>query len=327
MKIMFRRSAVIVMALAVVFGVGGSLAVAQNDAAGNGFRISPVRSEFVIEKGASQTLAITVENPTGGSVTARGVVNNFIASDKENGEPRLILDENAPQPRNNFKNLVGELPDVTLEPLQKKEIPVNISIPADASSGGYYGAIRFLPVDTEGDGNVALTASVGTIVLIRVPGDLEERLNLTQLSASQEGSTKSFFTGGDVSVATRLENVGNIHVQPFGKVHVKDMFGNVVQEFELNSTEPRANILPDSIRRFENDINKPDRGWFGRYTITANIGYSQGSGDLITASSSFWYLPVWFLIVLLLVIILIVGGVFWFMNRRGRGNRRSIRRF
>lgn len=327
MKFTFKRSAVIVAALAVVLVFGGSLVRAQNDAAGNGFRISPVRSEYTIEKGASQTLSITIENPTGGNVTARGVVNNFIASDNESGEPRLILEDNAQQPRNNFKNLVGEIPDIALKPLEKKEIPVNISIPEDASAGGYYGAIRFLPVDTEGDGNVALTASVGTIVLIRVPGDLEERLNLTQLSAAQNGGTKSFFTGGDVSVATRLENVGNIHVQPFGKVHVKDMFGKVIHEFELNSTEPRANILPDSIRRFEDEVNKPDRGWFGRYTITANIGYSQGSGDLISASASFWYLPVWFLIVLAVVIVAIVAGVWWFVSRRDRGRRGPIRRF
>ena len=320
-----KRAIAILAALSVLVGFGGSLAIAQNNA-GNGFRISPVRSEYIIDKGASETMTITLENPTAGPINARAVVNNFIASDKEDGEPRLILDDNAEQPRNNFKKLVAAIPDISLKPNEKKEIPVTISVPEDANSGGYYGAIRFLPIANAGDGNVALTASVGSIVLVRTPGDLQEKLNLVQLSAGQNGKTKSFLFSGDVDIVTRLKNVGNIHVQPFGKVQVKNMFGKVISEYELNSTDPRANILPDSIRRFEDDIKKPKPMWFGRYTITANIGYSQGSGDFIQAKSSFWYLPTWFLILLLIIIAAIVGAVFWFRSGRGSRNKR-IRRY
>lgn len=327
---MLRRSLVVVTALFVAVGLGGFVS-AQNSATGNGFRISPVRSEYIIEKGRSETMVITLENPTAGPINAEAVVNNFIASDKEDGEPRLILDDNAEQPANDFRTFVGDLPDVSLKPGERREIPVTISVPQDANSGGYYGAIRFVPTDEGQDGNVALTASVGSIVLARVPGNLVEKLNLEQLSAAQGGNTKSFLTGGDVDIITRLENVGNIHVQPFGKVQVKDMFGNVVAEYELNATDPRANILPNSIRKFEDAIEKPGRGWFGRYTIEANIGYSQGSGDFINAKASFWYLPVWFLILLLVLVVAIVGAIFWFRGRGGGGRHRrrggAIRRF
>lgn len=314
-------------ALAVVVGMGSSFVRAQDNPTGNGFRISPVRSELVVEKGKSHTLTITIENPTGGKVTARGVINNFVASSDETGAPSLILDENAPQPRNNFKSLVSAMPDVALEPNEKKEVPVTISVPEGADSGGYYGAIRFEPVDSEGSGNVALTASVASIVLVRVPGDLEEKLSLTELGAAQNGAVRSFMTRGDLNIAVRLENKGNIHVQPFGKIQVKDMFGKVVKEYELNATEPRANILPDSIRRFEDDIEKPGRGWFGRYTISANIGYSQGSGDLISATASFWYLPTWFLATVFVVLVLIIGGLLWLRTRRSGRHTGPIRRF
>jgi len=127
---------------------------------------------------------------------------------------------------------------------------------------------------------------------------------------------------GDVSVITRLKNVGDIHVQPFGKVQVKNMFGKVVKEYELNSTDPRANILPDSTRKFEDAIAKPGRGWFGRYTISANIGYSQGSGDLISSNSTFWYLPLWFIILVIVLIVAVVAAVWWFVSRRGGGGGR-----
>lgn len=328
MRVAAKRLFVAVVACALLVGIGGSLATAQsNSETGNGFRVSPVRNEFTIEKGQSETFTVTVENPTDANVIAEAIVNDFVASDSENGEPRLILDENAPAPRNSFKSLVGDLPDLQLGPRQKKDLPVTITIPENANAGGYYGAVRFLPRTGEGDGNVALTASVGTIVLVRVPGDLTEKLNLEELSAGANGKTKSFFTGGDVSVIARLKNVGDIHVQPFGKVQVKNMFGKVVKEYELNATEPRANVLPDSIRKFEDSIEKPKPFWFGRYTITANLGFSQGSGDLVTAKASFWYLPVWFLVLLLVLIVAIVGTVFWLRGRGGSGRSKRIRRY
>lgn len=277
--------------------------------AGNGFRISPVRTEYTIEKGNSEVLTISIENPTDAQVTAEPVVNDFVSSDNESGEPRLILDENTPAPKNSFKRLVDTPPAFQLGPNEKKDISVTVRVPENANSGGYYGAIRFVPSTTTGAGNVGLTASVGTIVLVRVPGNLTERLDLVELTASQNGKAKSFFTSGDVSVLTRLKNSGDIHLKPFGKVQVKNMFGKVVQEYEFNNIEPRANILPDSIRKFEDSLNKPGRGWLGRYTVVLNLGISQGSGELIASSTSFWYLPVWALIVILLIVVaLAVGG-------------------
>ena len=276
---------------------------------GNGFRISPVRSEFTINKGQSQQITINIENPTDADVTAIPVINDFISSDDETGEPRLILDDSVEPPKNSFKNLVNVPQSIELGPREKKDINITVRVPENANSGGYYGAIRFVPSSAEGSGNVGLTASVGTIVLVRVPGNLTERLDLIELTAGQNGKAKSFFTGGDVSVITRIKNSGDIHLQPFGKVQIKNMFGSTVSEFEFNNTDPRGNILPDSIRKFEDTVSKPGKGWLGRYTITVNLGISQGSGDLISSSTTFWYLPIWALIVLLLLVLAIaVGG-------------------
>lgn len=324
MRVFLKRGAAAMAALLVVIGFAAGVASAQGS--GNGFRVSPVRSEYTIDKGKSETLVVTVENPTDATIKSRVVVNDFVASDQENGEPRLILDENAPSPKNSFKKLVAPIGDIQLGPRQKKDVPVSINIASNANAGGYYGAVRFLPADTGGTGNVGLTASVGTIVLVTVPGDLTERLDLVELAATQNGNPKSFITGGDLSIVTRLKNSGDIHVKPFGKVQIKNMFGNVVKEYELNAVEPRANILPDSVRKFEDAVAKPGRGWFGRYTVQANIGYSQGSGDLITASSSFWYLPVWFLVLLVVLIVAIVAGVYWLVRRYRGGGPRLKRR-
>ncbi len=317
-KSLLRRVASSFGLVVSMFGLTVLPAVAQNSSqSGNGFRISPVRVEYSIEKGRTETMSLTLENPSDAPTTAHPIVNDFVASDKEDGEPRLILDENASAPKNSFKSLVQTLPDIQLGPREKKDISVPIKVPEDANAGGYYGAVRFAPVvDAAGSGNVGLTASVGTIVLIRVPGNLTERLDLVQLSAAQKGKAKSFFMSGDVSVLTRLKNEGDIHVKPFGKVVVKNIFGKTVQQIEFNADDgknERANILPTSTRRFENELSK--HKYLGRYTIEANLGYSQGSGDLISAKTTFWYMPLWSIIVLLLLIGALAAGVYFFVHR------------
>lgn len=321
MKRYLRRIAVSITAVMslVALGVAGVSAQNNSNKVANGFQISPVRSEFTIEKGKSQTLTVTIQNPTDVATTAKAIVNNFIASDDQSGEPRLILDEKSPQPKNNFKNLVGTVPDVPLGPKEKKDVNINISVPENATAGGYYGAIRWVPGSTSQSGNVGLTASVGTIVLVTVPGNLNEQLNLQELTTGQNGNNKVFFRNGQVDVITVLKNSGDIHVKPFGKITVKRTFGKQVAEIEFNNVDPRANVLPDSTRKFVTTLPK-DVQKFGRYTVELNLGYSQGSGQLITAKTTFWYVPPLYLLIFAAVIVLIVAAIYWFV-RKSRAKR------
>ncbi len=289
----------------------------------NGYQISPVRSEFTIEKGKSDTLTISIQNPSDVPASAKAIVNNFVASEDESGTPRLILADNAEPPKNNFKTLISDIPDVQLAAKERKDVPVKITIPADAHSGGYYGAIRFVPSNPTQESTVGLTASVGTIVLVTVPGDLNLKLDLVQLSAAQNGKAKSFFTSGDVDILTRLKNDGDIHLKPFGRVTVKSMFGKTVSSYEFNNTEPRANILPGSIRKFDDKLGKLKL--LGRYTIESNLGYSSGGGDLITSKASFWYVPAWAIVVLVVLVLAIIGGIYWLIRKLGRKSRRNVK--
>lgn len=296
------KSSVIFIAVMLFVGFLTNTIYAQTSS-GNGFKISPVKSELTINKGTSKDVSINVENPTDSPIIAKPIVNNFLASDTENGEARIILDAKVQTPKNDFIKLVGKIEELNLGPREKRDITVKITVADNANSGGYYGTVRFVPASINNSGNVSLTASVGTIILIRVPGDLIEKVDLLKLGAGQNGKFKNFIASGNVDVLTRLQNNGDIHTQPFGKVIVKNMFGKKIQEFELN--KDRANILPGSIRKFSNTIDKKS-GWFGRYTIEANLGYSQDGGDVISAKAVFWYIPAIILYTILTIIILIV---------------------
>src|SRR5687768_2351791 len=121
MTLVFKRSFALVAALLILLLASSGLANGQvSTGGGNGFRISPVRSELTIDKGNSQQITVTVENPTDNPVISEAVVNDFISDDNENGEPRLILDDSVPPPKNSFKKLVVTPEKFELGPREKK---------------------------------------------------------------------------------------------------------------------------------------------------------------------------------------------------------------
>lgn len=307
----------------VVLSLFSAAVIAQNNEGGpgNGFRVSPVREELTIQPGQSQTVEITVENVTSAPIVAHPVINNFEPSDKEDGEPRLLLDGDSPGSGNDFRSLVSNIPNIPLKAGERKNVPVTINVPGNAAGGGYYGAIRFSPSEIDDELQVSLTASVGVIFLIKVPGNITERLELQSLSAGRDERSGSLFFNSPDKTVIRLKNTGTIHLQPFGRIQVKDWRGNVISNEEFNNSDPRSNILPNSIRRFETPLNA--KASFGRYRIEANLGYGTEQSELISASTTFWVLPIWFLATVGVLIALIVAAIiFW---RAGRRKRRRYR--
>ena len=275
--------------------------------AANGFSISPVISNLTIQPGNSYTLDIYLQNPTHETLVAQPIINDFEASGNESGTPKLLIN-NKNLPANNFESLVGSVQTVTLAAGQQKLVSVNISVPKNASPGGYYGVVRFVPTQVGTESNIGLTASVGTLVLVTVPGNLVQKLDLIQLATLSGNSLSSFFTGGVPNVLVRLHNSGNIQVSPTGTLVLKNMFGHVMSKVTFNTTG--GQILPSSIRKWVSSL--PNQKYIGPYTVEANINYGT-SGAVLTAKTTFWYLPTWLIIVIVIAIIVLIGLVYWIL--------------
>jgi hypothetical protein len=142
---------------------------------------------------------------------------------------------------------------------------------------------------------------------VTVPGNLKENMTIIEFTAAKNDSNgRIFINSGKMSMIVRLKNTGNIHVKPFGTIQVSK--GNqVIEEYELNNTDPRANVLPNSTRKFKDNLK--NQKWIGKYTITANIGYGS-SGGLITAKTYFWVIPTWFVIAAAALIVAIIAIAF-----------------
>ena len=279
----------------------------------NVLKVSPVRSDIEIKPGESKTVTATVTNLTASTITVRPVENDFVSGD-ERGTPALILDENKFAPTHSLKRFMKPLTNVTIEPKEAKNIDVVISVPKDAKAGGYFGAVRFAPVSPDGGGQVNLSTSAASLILLTVPGNITEKLNLTDFNIQQDGKTANYFqTPKDLQASFRFENKGGAQVGPFGKVSVKQG-DKVVYEADFNNKTPRDMILPDSARRW--DIPLKNIGDFGNYTVTAMFTYGS-KNQTIEATKSFWVIPSYIIIAAIigvLVVIALVVGIWWFLR-------------
>lgn len=300
------QSAFSVLATLLVFSVPGLAAAAG----GNGLRVSPVRTDITIKPGQTQSINVTATNITTIPATLQVIINDFTASNDETGQPALILTPNQFAPSHSLKRFVKPIPSFTLQPGQQKTVAATITVPADAIGGGYYGTVRFAPAGSGGnDKTVSLAGSVGSLVLVRVPGDIKDQMSIASFDVRQGNSAKSLFTDKkDIKAVIRFQNEGNIQEQPFGKILLKDRSNKILAEYEINSVDPRGNVLPDSIRRFETKLDKI--GNFGKYKVEGNFGYGS-NGQLLSASTTFYVVPfaliAGFLVLVAVLLFLIFG--------------------
>jgi hypothetical protein len=325
----FASFGIIISALAIVVASGTS-AMAATAGSGNALRVSPVRTDLEISPGNSKTIDVYVTNMSSETVTLHPVVNDFVAGNDESGTPNILLDSSKPAPLRSFKKYVSALSDFSVKPNEQHDIKVTVTIPAGADAGGYYGAVRFEPADVDSSKNLSLSASVGSLVLVTVPGDLVEQASIASLETrkvnpqTHQESIGSFFTSGkDLIGAVRIKNSGNVQVQPFGKVQLKKS-GKVIATYEINNTQPRGNVLPDSIRRFEFDISTKATS-FGKYTLEANLGYGS-KGQLLTSTKSFYVVPVPILITVAAVLLIIAFAVLVLPKMIKSYNRRIVQK-
>lgn len=297
----------------------------------NTLKVSPVRRDVEIKPGETQKIQTTVTNLTNTPITVRPVQNDFIAGD-DRGTPALILDETKYAPTHSLKRFMAPIENVTIPANSTKAVDLVITIPADAQAGGYFGAVRFAPIAPGGGGQVNLSASVASIILVTVPGKIVEKLELTQFVVQQNGRSSEIFGSPDnLQIAARFQNKGSVQEGPFGKVSILKDGKKVVYETDFNNKDPRDVILPDSARRW--DIPVKDIGDFGHYTVSATFTYGKNN-QTINIMKSFWVVPQMIIIAVIVGVILLISllvGISSLIRRRRRGSRKhssglSIRR-
>lgn len=285
----------------------------------NGYNVYPLLSSLVVNPGSTKNVTIYLQNISHSVEQVSSEVVNFVASSSDNGQPALLL--NGGSTSHGLKQFVSIAnPDFTLPIGKTQSVNVTISIPKTVESGGYYAAIRFAPQSLTNNKNVNLSGGVASLILVTVPGNLNEDLSISKLGAGDaNGQTHELFTSNkNIYGVVSFYNSGNVQVQPFGNFVVKSGGKNVD---EVNINKNSGYILADSGRYFTSKLS--GIGSFGKYTIYGSFGYGT-HGQLAYASATFYVVPSWLIWAVAVIALLIIAYVILYLGYlRNRKSRRS----
>lgn len=324
------RSAIILAGSLFLFFLTSSLASALT--------IIPPRLELDGDPGVTVNSDFKVLNETNETQIYYTQVENFEAKD-ETGSPQFV------QTREGLAIWTSVASSITVAPGERKTVPFSIRIPKNAEPGGYFASIfvRTTPPSVNG-GEVSIGARLGTLVLLRVNGEIQEGVDILEFSSTEK---KRLFTSLPIEFYYRFQNTGADRVKPTGDVVVKNIFQLTAKVLSANRTE--GSVLPRSIRRFEMawihggggqedsaaEVSERTAGGFfseakyqwsnfalGMYTAKLDIAFGE-NGNTAASSYSFFVFP-WQLLTIIIVVLAIIFIVLRFALRRY--NRYIIKR-
>jgi len=269
--------------------------------------IAPAVIELEGERGQVLNFEIAVGNLANENETYYLSTLKFDAA-SESGSPNFIP----------YEVDHSGLPEWILLPEKTINVPpdgissliINIAIPNDVPSGGYYAAIVASRSPEQVDANVAVQAQTAALVLLTVTGESKEQAAL--LDFVGPGSTNRL----PIDFEYRIQNQGNVHLTPSGYIKVYDIFGGETATINVNQDGGR--VLPNSTRTYQATwiqsesvgsgfINELTNEWqnfgLGRYKAEFELEYAPG--QVLKAQTAFWIIP-WRLITVSIMVMLIL---------------------
>jgi hypothetical protein len=285
-----------------------STANAQSNNSGQALEIAPpVIYINNVDPGQTVKRQIFLRDVSSSELIVTGEANDFTAAG-EDGTPKILLGDEAENNPYSLKDWIAAPATLRLIPKEVKTMNITINVPENASPGGHYGLIRFTATPPNlKDSGVALSTSLGALVLVTVKGDVAEKLAIKDFYVNKNGKKGSLFESTPLNFVQRLENTGNIHEQPSGLVTITDMFGKKVATLGIN--QPPRNILPQSIRKLDQNLDKSvigNKKLFGRYKAELSVTYGVNK-TTVKDTITFWVIPYRLIAILILVLI---GGFF-----------------
>ncbi len=206
---------------------------------------------------------IRVRNDSDTPVTYAITVEDFTTSGEEG---QVVLEEGESDLTYSLASWIElETRDIILQPMEEKVVTFVVNVPRNAEPGGHYASILFQSSVDQVPGGAAVAQRVGSLVLLRVSGNVVEDATLETFS------TPNYQKSGPITFSLRVKNDGNVHVQPQGTIVIKNMLGRKVAEIPLDS----RNVLPAAVRRMDTVWNQ--ERLLGRYTATLIAQYGEGA--------------------------------------------------
>jgi hypothetical protein len=250
------------------------------------FVVGPGRVELNMKPGETVVTEITVTNRISENREFLLEVSD-VAGTSDGSSALNLVEGGAPGPYSIREFVSFKEPTFNLALGERARIPVTITLPPNITPGGLYGTVLVSTVqapNTPTGANVPrnpIIARVGSHIFINIEG---EKVVSGEVLGIDVLPSKLWHETGPFNFAISYDNDGSVHLNPYGEISVRNMFGQEVGYVQL---EPWF-VLPASLRTREIEW---DRGFlFGRYTAVAQI--NRGYGDIVDeVQVSFWVLP------------------------------------
>lgn len=266
----------------ILFFITGAYGTPLYAQTSEGLEIKPAVIEDKVDPGEEYSFTLTVKN-----IADKEKTFYFVGQDikglNEEGLP-VFAEDNEPTGYELSSWLVFPSDSVTLGAGESRSIPFSIRVPAGAAPGAHFGGV-FL--DNQPD-RLRTTGSsigvrVGSVINLRIAGEVNEEARI------REFSTGSFFYNAPpVDFNTRVENIGNVLLRPYGVIEITNMLGKKVDTITVNDSA--ASVFPGSERDYET-VWEHDGFTFGKYEATIGLIYGDDIERTISAKTSFWILP------------------------------------
>lgn len=289
--------------------LGGGLAVVSvqklvtAQVAGQGLEVSPPSQEVTVNPGETTTIKAKLRNPSSNTLPISVRVEDFLA---KGDEGQVELTANSPYSVISWTKISPE--KFELAPGESQEITATINVPQDAA-GGRFGSFVFAVQPDTPEGTAASVAQqIASLFLLKVSGPVDEKLTIKSFNAP------GFSEFGPVPFEVKIANEGNVHAKTFGLINVTDTFGNKVADVVVKGT----NVFPQAERNVKAQLD--NQFLFGKYTATALLYYGERN-DSLTATTTFFVIPVRIIAAVLLVIL-----VLFFLRKRFKRAGKALRK-
>lgn len=200
------------------------------------------RSSFFLDAEPGQVLKDSVRIRNHGSEELRLKIYATDARTTEAGVLDLL--PAADTPRDVGAWIETARPEVVVGPGKMVDVPFTMRVPADAESGDHTGGIvtsfATPSSDIGSDRSVLVDHRFASRVAVRVAGDLNPQLTISDVTAGYKGTLNPAGRGSS-DISYRLANTGNVRLSAQQLVKVKSPFGLITRNATL---DPIPELLP-----------------------------------------------------------------------------------
>jgi LytR cell envelope-related transcriptional attenuator len=288
-----------IVAAIILFGCLPFAVFAQESVS---FSVSPTIYDMTANPGQMWQSTVRIINPNPYELALSVTPSNFVPKD-EDGIPQFIPLGEPTSENTSLAEWIQTEKEIIIGPEQTLELPFVINVPEDATPGGHYAALMIStkPAEPKGNGQVQTSQVISSLIFLRVTGDITEQGTIRSFR-----SADYFLSKPQTRFEIRVENKGNIHMQPQGEIKIYNMWGRERGSIPINQQTMLGNVLPQSVRKFSFEWSSE---WsitdIGRYTAKVTLAYGKEERQFLSADTAFWIIP-W---KILLLMFLVIGGL------------------